>query len=230
MLQALKNNKIDVKHNEDAKTSSIIGEMLHLPSDLLWSLLREAIAFNSRLPKCVGEVSMFEFWPRWEAKGEGNTNKRIVEPDVFIRFEHIDLIIEVKRNDREGQYRTQWTNEIGSYLNKYREDEKDVVLIALGGNADLHNETINENSIVKYTIFKCSWLSLLEKIEEQLRTLNKVAFRDSHTMQNIRILQDIIYSFNLYGDYIIDWFDSIPNNIINMNTHSVHNISELWKI
>lgn len=227
MLQAYKNRKLTVERNEDVKTSSIIGELIHLPADLFWHLLRSATSDNESLPQTVGELSSVEYWPKWSAEGCDITNRQNVEPDVFIRFQEFDLILEIKKDDNYyGQSVTQWKNEICSYLNEHEDEKKKICLIALGGNDKLYHEVVKNVRKRDVTIYKCRWSSLLEKVNEHLRSLLKLHYIDSHSMQTIRILRDVISAFNIFDDYVMEEFDSFPKNLKLYNNYK---LSDLWK-
>lgn len=228
MLQAYKNNKLHIELNEDVKTSSIIGELVHLPADLFWYLLKNATSDNETLPQIAGEIDSIEYWPKWSAKGSDITNHQIVEPDVFIRFKKFDLILEIKKNDGYGQYNVQWGNEICSYLNEYGDENKDIYLIALGGNYNLYHEIIKNVRNSDVIVCKCSWLSLLEKINEQLYFLLKLPYIDSRSMQTIRILRDVVSAFNIYGDYVMDEFDNFPKHLKLFNNYKISDIWKFW--
>lgn len=104
MLHAFDKHKISreirsqIWNLEDVKTSSIIGNLLHLPTSIFWYILRNASNVNNangnKLPVLPDDEEFvdFEFWPYWTLQDK-------VEPDVFIRFTNFDLIIELKVHD-----------------------------------------------------------------------------------------------------------------------------------
>ena len=145
MIYATQDNKIKseiravFKASEDSLTSSVFEVLVHLPTELIWKLLSQA-CFNSEILNC-GKLQSFEFWPRWSA--EGTSNKRDVEPDLFLRFEFADVIIEAKRYDEKQQDSNQWYKEFRAYLNEYEEDEKLVFMLAVGGIRNKEVETLN---------------------------------------------------------------------------------------
>jgi LPXTG-motif cell wall-anchored protein len=49
------------------------------------------------LPFNSGRLLSFDFWPHWDKTGTDNTN--YVEPDLFIKFDEFDVIIEAKVKD-----------------------------------------------------------------------------------------------------------------------------------
>ncbi|MBV7440971.1 hypothetical protein KRX57_06020 [Weeksellaceae bacterium TAE3-ERU29] len=92
MLENILNNKINSR--EDEITSTIIGLLKYLPSELFWDILKNACNDSSNLPKLSGDIDFISFWNKWGA--EKTTNKNYVEPDVFIQFSEFDLIIETR--------------------------------------------------------------------------------------------------------------------------------------
>ena len=95
---------------EDPKTSSVFETLLMLPDELLWEVLRAACFDNDNLPMVSGQIEDYEFWPHWDSANTSNT--KLVEPDVFIRFQSFDLIIEAKYRDNYGQYSQQWEDRV----------------------------------------------------------------------------------------------------------------------
>jgi len=200
MLQALTKHKIshDIRNQiwnlEDAKTSAIIGEMLHLPTDLFWEILLNATDSSDKLSNHLpsvgesGEITNYDFWPYWRLKDK-------VEPDVFVSFEKFDLIIEVKVHDYNQQKSWQWKREIEAYKKQYSSDGKPIYLIAISGKT---GETL-EN------VFQCSWQSLLESVIDTRQN-----YKNSHPSDNVcRILDDIVLAFSFHKEYAFKYFDSV---------------------
>ena len=106
---------------EDSLTSSVLDLLKYLPTTLFWDILRESM-YQKNLPKYCGELMSFEFWPNWNPEGTDNSDR--VEPDVFLRFEDFDVIVEAKRYDTTGQTIGQFNNETRAYYNEYGEDDK----------------------------------------------------------------------------------------------------------
>lgn len=189
---------------EDPKTSSIFETMLMLPDDLFWNILRAACFDNDNLPKVAGLIEDYDFWPHWDPTG--TTNNKLVEPDVFIRFQLFDVIIEAKYNDRAGQYSQQWENEIISYKNEYGED-KPVYFIAVGGNSDKATESIA--TIYGIAINKCTWLSLLIQITKFREENHNLSFTYTSHSSLMRLIDLIELAFNVHNVYNIRWFDEL---------------------
>ena len=206
MLQALTKHKIphDIRNQvwnlEDAKTSSIIGSLLHLPTDLFWNIMREAAehtdGFSHQLPIAgeTGEIIDVEFWPYWTLEDK-------VEPDVFVRFEKFDLIIELKVHDYNQQTSWQWKREFAAYRKHFPNIEKPVFLIAISGKTDERMANV----------FQCSWQSVLEA------TLDvQYSYTSSEPYNNVcRIFDDILKAFSFHKEYRFKYLDSV--NISNLS-------------
>lgn len=239
MIRAFINKKVYLEkgHYEDVKTASIIGVLKNLPAPLFWELLKKSCADNGTLPENSGEIISYDFWPRW-------TYKTSVEPDVFIRFEEFDLIIEAKREDKDGQDHGQWEREIIAYFSTYydfNKPDRKVVLIALGGSPNMVHENINTyitieeetaksvNIRIDVNIYKCNWYTLLRNTSHLQEQMQHQRYWDSNRNAVIRLLEDAIIAFNYQGLYDIDWLDSIlyKGNIINEDSIRVFNN---WRI
>ena len=78
-----------------------------------------------------GPVREAHFWPKWRLDDRG------VEPDAFMQFENIDIIIEAKRRDDSGQYPQQLAKEWAAcHKGGHAGDNHPLVLLAVGGAAD----------------------------------------------------------------------------------------------
>ena len=189
---------------EDPKTSSVFETMLMLPDELFWGVLRTACFDNENLPVVAGRIEDYEFWPHWDSTN--TTNSTLVEPDVFIRFQSFDVIIEAKYSDRPGQYYQQWKNEIIAYSNEYGSD-KPLYFIAVGGNAEKMTESVS--AIKDIAITKCTWLSILIQITKLRNEYEGLSTISNNQSSTIRLLNLIELVFNIHGVYNIRWFDEI---------------------
>ncbi len=198
MLQAFDKHKItreirnQIWNLEDVKTSSIIGNLLHLPARVFWDTLRNASekvdAKGNPLPVLANndDIIDYEFWPYWTLKDK-------VEPDVFIRFSHFDLIIELKVHDYNQQKTWQWRREFAAYHKQYPNEDKPVYLIAISGKTGDAMEHV----------FQCSWQNLLESV------LNAIEKADSDYGYIHRILNDVLLAFSIHQEYYFKYLDSI---------------------
>ncbi len=209
---------------EDQKTSAIFENLLLLPDNVFWHVLRQSCFSDGKLPKYSGRVLNYDFWPHWNSKGTDNI--KYVEPDLFIRFEEFDVIIEAKYGSLGGQYLQQWQREITAYHNEYGND-KQFVFIAIGGN----ELVIPENIKVKkedVQVFKCNWLSLLISIDKYRKVLDMISVPDINISATKRLLDNIKLAFNLHRVYSIDWFDSMSRSKPVINNASIEKIQKLF--
>lgn len=199
MLQAFDKHKISheirskIWNMEDVKTSSIIGNLLHLPTNIFWDILRDASdpndAIGKKLPALSNDEDIidYEFWPYWTLQDK-------VEPDVFIRFTNFDLIIELKVQNYNKQKSWQWKREFAAYRNRYHNENKPIYLIAISGKT---NESMEH-------VFQCSWQSLLESV---LNIKETAGYENGYIN---RIFNDILIAFSIHQEYYFKYLDSIP--------------------
>ncbi|MBQ0087918.1 MAG: hypothetical protein KBT27_01125 [Prevotellaceae bacterium] len=205
--------------NEDNKTSAIFENLMLLPDNIFWTIIRQSCFSGENLPQISGILLSCDFWPHWDYKE--TKNKRYVEPDVFIRFQQFDVIIEAKYGDMGGQYLQQWRNEVTAYLNEYKEDNKDLFFIAIGGNTNLIAETIKVHE-KEVPVIKCTWLSLLMSITKYQRQLINITMPDHTLLAQKRLLDNIKLAFNINGVYDIKWFGDLANNNTAINPNSIN--------
>ena len=209
---------------EDPKTSSVFETMLTLPDELFWSVLSEACFDNENLPLVAGQIEDYEFWPHWDSTGTGNST--LVEPDVFIRFQALDVIIEAKYRENGGQYSQQWEKEIIAYWNEYG-DDKPVYFIAVGGNAEKATEAVSVAKDVY--VNKCTWLSLLIQITKLRDEYERLPMITTDLSSVIRLLNLIELAFNVHGVYNIRWFDEIATSKPLISSDSIMTFKTYFK-
>jgi len=157
------------------------------------------------MPEIIGNIESFEFWPHWDATNTKRTS--YIEPDIFLRFDNFDLIIEAKRWDNNQQYLTQWENEFIAYKNEYAEDEKDVFLLAIGG---INNEDEEEISVEGYgeiKIIKCRWNSVLEILINIQSELEGSYYINNNNLKRLVLLT--MNALELHGYIKIKWLDDL---------------------
>lgn len=211
--------------NEDPKTSAVFENLMLLPDNVFWHVLRLSCFSNDVMPTHSGRLLSYDFWPHWDRTGTDNAN--YVGPDLFIRFEQFDVIIEAKYGDTGGQYEHQWKQEITAYHNEYG-SQKPFVFIAIGGNMSILTETISLQG-EKVSIFKCNWLSLLMTVNKYKKELEIITVPDMNVSATMRLLDNIILAFNINGVYNIDWFNTMAESHPIINTSSLSNLQEVYK-
>lgn len=197
MLHSLSiKNDLDVTH-EDSITSTMMEFLLCLPDATFWQILREACQNGGELPEYVGKLIEYKFWPKWNS--EGSANSKFVEPDVFLRFEKVHVIIEAKHSDSCGQSNGQWKKELIAYQNQYGLDSLlPVYLIALGGNGTrMDNESKNVGGKNR-TIIKCSWLKLHSVL---------VQWQEMLSEGERRAVDSLLLASELFGILSYKWID-----------------------
>jgi len=189
---------------EDSLTAVVFDTLKYLPTEIFWSILKRSLYYD-KLPKVSGELLSISFWDKWNS--ENTSNSKFVEPDVFLRFNKFDVIIEAKRLDVKQQSINQMKNEIQAYYNEFQEDKKTLYFIQLGG---LHhkNDELNfsfEDKEVK--ICKTDWTKLLEQIVIENNRLKEKT--SSIEFAFIRILEDTINGFALHRYYQKKWLKDL---------------------
>jgi hypothetical protein len=213
MISAILNRKYQIEANEDIITSSIFDTLFLLPDDIIWEILRESCYFNDSLPNNVGNLLREEinFWPSWNS--EGTENASWILPDLFIRFENLDIIIEAKRECNSQEVK-QWKNEIISYNNEYGIGSKNLILIAIDGITCKDKEEISfENNHKKVPVFKTRWQKILDIIVDKRDKYTK----NNTCLQQKYILDNIIKYFECFGIFTIVWLSDLQNDFSGIN-------------
>ena len=178
---------------EDPKNSTIFELLLLLPENIIWEILcKSSRTFIKELPSNIGFLESSDFWPKWNSKK--TTNISYVEPDIFIRFNKLDIIVEAKVSDYGGQNKKEWEREIQAYYNEYSKDKKTVVLYAIGGNNDFISETIKSCKILK-----SNWKDLLNFVVKTKNEYDKNITTFEKSSLN-RIFNLIIEGFHIMGE------------------------------
>ena len=226
MIQALLHNKLKdsfidphFKPSEDSLTSSVIGSMQYLPDTLFWALLRNSCGSKEKLPIDIGNILTFSFWERLLPDGKYNFSH--VEPDVLVESDDYYIIIEAKKHDSLTQQEEyQWENEIVAFNKTYKENDKEIIFIALGGNLNLQDKYI-EVSNKNYTIYCSSWYNLLLQIN------NCLDEGDLASSAQIRLLKDIVSVMAKHNYLAINWLEEMEQ--INIKQESRSNLASLWE-
>jgi hypothetical protein len=192
---------------EDFFTASVFGRICYLSGSEIESLLRDATKADLSV---FGELKEREFWPNW--KYEIGARQRI-EPDVFLRFEHCDVIVEAKRYDlATGQSINQIKLELDAYYKTYRNDEKPVYLLAIGGiRPGLQDELAQINS---GKVFAIRWDDIYKAL-----TVMKL---------NCFIKEDLIAAFELHGYRQLSWLRDLCTNEVSIDMTKIESLSRTF--
>jgi hypothetical protein len=206
MISYFKYGKGHLDVCEDSLTASLFDLFKYLPVNLFWDILKQSLKEGS-LPIEAGKILDWEYWPKWSAADEAISNTTYVEPDVFLRFADVDLIIEAKRYDANQQYDTQLRNEVIAYYSEYGEEQKPVYMLLVGG--------LNENEVLSgivhldksVPVFKTNWSLLLDSITKTADKMRETEELPSHL--NF-VFQDMIAALGMHGFHHKLWLDSLP--------------------
>jgi hypothetical protein len=189
---------------EDSLTAVVFDTLKYLPTEMFWSILKRSLYYD-KLPTASGDLLSISFWDKWKAKD--TTNSNFVEPDVFLRFNEFDVIIEAKRHDEKQQSGTQMKNEIQAYYNEFNEDNKVLYFIQLGG---LHHRNDELDFLFKdknVVICKTNWTKLLEQIVTENNKIKNSGLTILSAYN--RILEDSISGFALHQYYKKRWLKNL---------------------
>lgn len=196
---------------EDSLTASVFGHLLHLPIETFWQILKAA-CYGDELPGHCGEPALIAPWPKWSA--EGTDNSRYIEPDLFLRFQDFDLIIEAKRWDEGMQSHRQWRQELIAYENEYGGDGKQVHFLALGGllkpTAEMfkYSLSVSQATVEAKTclIHKAKWSRLLLQCQRMHSELDRQSYVSSQSQASKRLLANLIDLFAAHGFSTGRWY------------------------
>ena len=214
----INSTKYHMNTNEDPKTSTIFENLLLLPDDIFWGIIRNSTRSNNNdLPKEIGLLKHNEFWPKWNPTG--TSNKNYVEPDLFFRFSDYDFIVEAKLSDSAGQDYDEWKREVIAYSNEYSGDNKKVFLLAVGGNNDFNEVNIYYNNYKKCRVLKYKWSELLEQVlkEKENYIKNIKSPNSNFVLRTFNLLEE---GFHIMG----------VNNNKRTNLSSIGNFYSLIKM
>lgn len=212
---------------EDFLTAAVVGRLSYLPSDVLWGVIGAASAFPLSIPY-AGNLENITYWPLWNSPDEVEGERK--EPDAFLAFEEVDVILEAKVDDGHRQSVSQWTDELLTFR-KFRLDEglreKPILLWALGGMGEsptgaeiehfrtqLQKDCSDMNGI---SIAVTPWKSILNVISKLRRAYQlrgdslPSGFSCYSNRHLLRILDDIINALRLHGIREWHFLSTLPN-------------------
>lgn len=184
--------------SEDTLTSTVFGYLAHLPTELFWRVV-SAACYSPELDSIKEPILSMKFWPKWPPFGTNNAN--YVEPDVFIRTESWDIIIEAKRYDNCQQVREQWTSELQGYRNLHGHEARKVLMVAVGGLWSTSSEVIGQHYGTDVVVVKCRW----QRIADQLQAL----IREKRSSEVLAIANDILEGLRFHGFAPVTWFEEL---------------------
>lgn len=208
MITYFYENKGKFRVCEDSLTAMVFDLLKYLPHEIFWDILKKSL-IHQKLPEISGEILEMNLWDRWSP--EDTSNNRYVEPDVFIRFNDFDLLIEAKRYDERQQSDTQIQNEIKAYRNEYEENKK-LYFIQLGG---LWNENDTPNIDEITIICKTNWSRILERVVIERNKIDSIDYSQINSYK--RILDDLIKGFAMHGYFKKLWLKDLEK--VNINPH-----------
>lgn len=201
------------KKREDLLTSTFFSRFTYLSGLLQHRLLKKWLGSGD-----FTEFQSAEYWPRYDLPD--NDERDFVEPDLLLRFEDYDVLIEVKPPQGGDQYLTQWLNEIEGYF--AQDDTKTLYFLAIGrvGNV-LESLDVNElrKTYSQFTDIKSiEWKPIAQELY-QLQRSQKLDAQDS------RIVDDMLQALELYGvrGYEVKWSDlcaPYANQLLDLNAIS----------
>ena len=236
-----------ITHCENSLTAAVITHLFHLPIEISWKILCNA-CYSENWPQFAGEPKNVCFWPNWNPEGTNNTLR--VEPDVFIRFEEFDLIVEAKRWDHPMQTEEQWAKELTAYDNVYGDEKVPVRILALGGVwQSCDDQAVSERVFapemgkhlapLRCPVHMCRWSRLLAECKAMEKELRKSRYRSSESRAHERILSDLVGLFAWHGFQTGEWFVDVisrlprlsyasNNSCITLRAFGVKTDNELW--
>ena len=222
MISAIQNNQVSVELKEDTLTSSVFDHLLSLPDSLFWHIIKKSCYDNS-MPDSIDCIESFEFWPHWDP--DGTRNEKYVEPDLFIRFRHFDIIIESKRKDYNQQNTEQWKREFKTYINEYGKDNRNVYLIALGGIIDKNEYQKIIDNYGNLTVVMCRWGNILDTLVKTLDNIENCSVLNNQNI--IRNINMVIAALEIHGYIKIRWLEELLSSWKNKITYNKN--SEVMK-
>ncbi|PID64537.1 MAG: hypothetical protein CR963_00415 [Gammaproteobacteria bacterium] len=151
---------------------------------------------------------------------EGDKRK-LVEPDLLLRFGACDVLVEVKPPEGGMQRHEQWEREIEGYFFA-QDDTKELYFLAIGqlGNAlsSFNMDLLREKHKRLKTLKTQDW----QPVAHQIYQLKKTQQLDT---QDRRIVEDMLQALELYGvrAYELKWSDIktlYAKQILDMNAIS----------
>lgn len=213
------------RSTEDFLTAAVFSRLTYLPAPLIWSvILRASIPVPIALPEEAGEFVSCEFWPRWKLTTDQESLTK--EPDAFMRFRRVNLLVEAKATDNSHQqYPDQWAAEIAAYQSTEDADTSvPVWLLAIGGLGEepslrsistmrdeaLHS--LNHNYSCpsgQVRLAACSWRKLLDALLDTTKMMDNQA-----ETATTNVIGDLVEILRFHGVRHSCWLRDLSHSLL----------------
>ncbi|PME29182.1 hypothetical protein BCV39_08655 [Vibrio sp. 10N.286.55.E10] len=195
------------KAREDLLTSTFFERFAYLSDDVQTQILASCFSLSpDDFQAKFGAFQSIDYWPRYELSEGGES--RQVEPDLVIRFELCNLIVEVKPPEGGDQYYEQWQREVASFIQSDEHNELPLHFLAIGrieaSNATQWAELLHERYDCLKTVSATKWQAVTDN-------LVKLIEGDGISPTDRRVLTDMLEALALYGlkTNSFEWHDLI---------------------
>lgn len=210
----------ECRGSEDLLTASVFERLGYLSKQTLNLFFYEVFKKSSLGDKIVdlGCLDEIEFWPEWYL-----SDRRRVEPDCFLKFENLNLIVEAKRWDVQQQDFGQWDRELTAYWRL--STKKKVIFFAVGGLDESHlkdvqalkTEFCDKYPLIDrnaFLLIAISWSSLWKIIKQ---------FEVTSIPPEQRVIRDICNAIEFHNIRVADpaWLSDLPKRIED-NDYLIH--------
>ncbi|WP_439147417.1 hypothetical protein [Vibrio sp.] len=182
------------KAREDLLTSTFFERFAYLSDDIQTQILASCFSLpTDDLQAKFGAFQSIDYWPRYELSEGGES--RQVEPDLVIRFELCNLIVEVKPPAGGDQYYEQWQREVASFIQSDEHNDLPLCFLAIGRidtrNALQWGKLLKEQYLELELVGATKWQAVTDVL---VKSINEGVSRTGK-----RILSDMLEGLVLYG-------------------------------
>lgn len=195
------------KAHEDLLTSTVFERFAYLSDGVQTQILASCFSLSpDDFQAKFGAFQSIDYWPRYALTEDGES--RQVEPDLVIRFEFCNLIVEVKPPEGGDQYYEQWQREVASFMQSDEYSELPLYFLAIGriemGNATQWAALLHERYDCLETVGATMWQAVTDN-------LVKLVEGDDISPTDRRVLTDILEALAFYGlkTNSFEWHDLI---------------------
>lgn len=219
MLSYFEKSKGTIPSVEDSLTATVFDLLKYLPTPVFWRILKRAL-LQDKLPAQATRLRDWLFWEKWNVQNsDRNLNTRFVEPDVFLRFEDIDIIIEAKRFNEKQQSQKQFSEQVNAYFHIFGVEQRSLYYIQMGGllgkedqpayvwPSRVENAAIATADIRNVTVLKTNWNRLLDSVLHEANSIADSGFDNLAHQQ--RLLHDIVLGFEMFQFYRLKWLKDL---------------------